>query len=216
MDLAAASPIPAQPSLPDSAQSFPHHWRAEVLTTPPMIAPARQFTYPRQVAGEEDALARGALRLLVHPTPSDDSPSGGAFLATCALGFTDPAVPTGVFACPNPRELCAVAGGYAYVIDTGAPGRSAHIPLQPVAEVLVLVAQRLLLFVGFHAIAAWGTDGMAWQTARLSWEGIRIVGLHTDANGAVLLDGCGWNLATDREVAFSVDLRTGGHIGGGF
>ncbi len=203
-------PRRAQRNRPYEAQSFPHNWRAEILATPPLIAPARQFTYPRQVAGEEDALARGALLVQVHPA------DGGAFLATCALGFTDPAMPTGLFPCPNPRELCAVAGGYAYMIDTAAPDRSTHIPLKPVAEVLTLPAHGLLVFVGFHAIAAWGADGLAWQTARLSWEGIRLTGLHTDATGTAALHGFGWNLPTDREVAFSIDLRTGAHTGGGF
>jgi len=31
-----------------------------------------------------------------------------------------------------------------------------------------------------------------------------------------VLRGVGWNLMTDREIEFSVDLRTGAHIGGGF
>lgn len=196
----------------DEAQSFPHDWRAQVLAQPPLIAPARQFTYPQQVAGEEDALARGALLVLVHPA------AGGDFLATCALGFTSSAMPTGIFACPNPDELCAVAGGYAYVFDTAAPDRSTHIPLKPVAEVLVLAEHRLLVFVGFHAIVAWGREGLAWQTARLSWEGISIVGIgvRADANGTAALHGFGWNLMADKEVAFSVDLRTGAHTGGGF
>jgi hypothetical protein len=193
----------------DDALSFLHNWRAEVLAKPPLIAPARQFTYPRQVAGEEDALARGALQLLVHPAGAECT--GGTFLATCALGFKDPAMPTGVFACPNPSELCAVAGGYAYVLDTAAPERSTHIPLKPVAEVLPLAAQGLLVFVGFHAIVAWGREGLAWQTARLSWEGIRITGAEGNE-----LRGFGWNLMTDKEVEFSVDLRTGAHTGGGF
>ena len=43
------------------------------------------------------------------------------FLATCALGFNDPAVPTGLWSAPNPGELCSVSGGYAYLIDTTAP-----------------------------------------------------------------------------------------------
>jgi hypothetical protein len=188
-----------------SASEFPHEWRAEVLKAPPMIAPARQFTYPRQVAGEEDALARGALLVQVHPL------EGESFLATCALGFSDPAMPTEVWACPNPREMCAVAGGYAYVVDTAAPETSAQIPLKPVVEVLVLVEQRLLVFVGFHAMAAWGRDGLAWQTKRLSWEGIRVTGIDGDA-----LRGFGWNLQTDKEVEFTVDLSTGSHVGGGF
>ena len=85
------------------AKEFPHNWSVEVLRTPPLIAPARQFIYPQQIPGEEDALARGALHLMVRPA------SGGTFLATCALGFTDPAMPTGVFTLPNPQEMCAVA-----------------------------------------------------------------------------------------------------------
>lgn len=185
---------------------FAHKWRAEVLARPPMIAPARQFTYPRHVAGEEEAMARGALLVEVRPE------GGGSFLATCALGFSDPKMPKGVFACPNPREMCAVAGGYAYVIDTAAPERAAQIPLKPVVEVVPLVAQGLLVFVGFHALVAWGADGLAWQTARLSWEGIRLSGVSEGGS----LSGYGWDLKTDREVEFSVDLRTGEHTGGGF
>ena len=187
------------------AQEFSHDWTVEILKTPPLIAPARQFTYPRQIAGEEDALARGALQLMVH------SATGGTFLATCALGFTDPAMPTGVFACPNALEMCAVAGGYAYVIDTAQPQRSTHIGLKPVVEVRSLVAQDLLLFVGFHSMLAWGCSGQAWESARLSWEGVRIISIDGD-----VLHGMGWNLLTDREVAFSVDLLTGQHQGGGF
>ena len=188
-----------------STEAFEHDWKVEVLKSAPLIAPVRQFTYPLQIAGEEDAMARGALQLMVR------SAGGGSFLATCALGFVDPSMPTGVFACPNPEEICAVAGGYAYVIDTTRPERSTHIALKPVAEVRVLIPQQLLLFVGFHSIVAWGQRGQAWETQRLSWEGLRIAKVVDDA-----LHGFGWNLMTDREVAFTVDLRTGQHQGGAF
>jgi hypothetical protein len=190
--------------------SFPHDWRAEILTAPPLIAPARQFTYPHPVPGEEDALARGALQLLIHPQ------TGGGFLATCALGFTDPSMPMGLYSCPNPQELCAVAGGYAYVIDTATPDRSTHIPLRPAVEILSLPDHDLLLFAGFHLIVAWGREGLAWQTARLSWEGLRLAGISAAEDGTARLHGLGWNMHTDKEVEFAVDLRTGAHTGGGF
>jgi len=186
-------------------QEFSRSWSVEVLKTPPLIAPARQFIYPKQIAGEEDALARGALQLIVHPA------NGGTFLATCALGFTDPAMLTGVFTCPNPNEICAVAGGYAYVVDTAQPEHCTHIALKPVVEVQPLVAQGLLLFTGFHSMVAWGRNGIAWESARLSWEGVRITSIDGD-----VLHGIGWNMVTDREVAFSLDLLTGRHQGGGF
>lgn len=185
--------------------AFAQNWIAKVLTRPPMIAPARQFTYPQQIAGEEDALARGALQLLVR------SSTGTTFLATCALGFTDPSMPTGLHACPNPDELCAVAGGYAYIIDTAHPERSTHIAQKPVIEIRPLREHKLLLFTGFHSITAWGEHGLAWESARLSWEGIRITGVEGER-----LHGLGWNMLTDKEVPFTLDLNTGNHEGGGF
>jgi hypothetical protein len=188
-----------------SKEKFAQDWTAEILAKPPLIAPARQFIYPQQIAGEEDALARGALQLLVRPATE------GIFLATCALGFTDPTMPTGVFACPNPRQMCAVAGGYAYVVDTARPDHCMHIAMKPVVEVRPLTLHALLLFVGFHSIMAWGRKGLAWESARLSWEGVRIVDVAGD-----VLHGTGWNLLTDREVVFSLDLLTGLHQGGGF
>jgi hypothetical protein len=187
-----------------SFDAWPPNWRARVLAAPPMIAPARQFTYPLQIAGEEDALARGALQLLVHPA------AGGTFLATCALGFKSPSMPTGIFACPNPRELCAVAGGYAYLIDTAHPERCTHLSLRPVVEVLALSEHRLVVFAGFHNLAAWGATGLAWESARLSWEGIRLGEIEGDA-----LRGFGWNMPTDKDIPFTLDLRTGDHTGGG-
>jgi hypothetical protein len=181
-----------------------HSWQVEILKAPPLIAPARQFTYPMQIAGEEDALARGALQLLVRPA------QGGSFLATCALGFTDPSMPTGVHSCPNVDQICAVAGGYAYVIDSLRPELSTHIALKPVVEVLPVPSSGLLLFVGFHTILAWGESGEVWQTGRLSWEGVRITGVEGET-----LHGTGWNMFTDKDVPFTVDLRTGRQEGGG-
>lgn len=184
---------------------FPHSWHAEVLKAAPLIAPARQFMYPQQIAGEEDALARGALQLLIRPAV------GGAFLATCALGFTDRSMPMEAYSCPNPDELCAVAGGYAYIINTLNPQHSIHIQLKPVVEVQALSTQRLLLFVGFHSIIAWGETGEVWRSQRLSWEGIRVTGTDGDQ-----LHGTGWNMLTDKDVPFTLDLRSGQHQGGGF
>jgi hypothetical protein len=60
-------------------------------------------------------------------------------------------------------------------------------------------------------MVAWGRNGPIWESARLSWEGIRITSIDGD-----VLHGMGWNILTDKEVEFSVDLLTGNHEGGGF
>ena len=111
--------------------AFPHSWRAEILASRPLILPSRHFVYPHNV----EEIERGALELMVHPE-GQDSP----FLATCALGFRDPVVPTGIWSMPNALEICAVSGGYAYVIDTRAPERFTMLPFRPVLLIRPLVA----------------------------------------------------------------------------
>ncbi len=180
-------------------------WQAEILTTTPLIAPARHFVYPMRVPGEEDALERGALQLLVRPA------TGGTFLATCALGFKDKSLPTGLHACPASNDMLAIAGGYAYLVDTTTPETCLHLPLRPVTQVLAAPEENLLLLAGFHTVAAIGTTGLLWQTAKLTWEGLTL-GEIRDGH----LHGQGWNMPTDRELPFTVDLRTGHHTGGGF
>jgi hypothetical protein len=179
--------------------SFPTQWTVTVLEARPLILPRRQYVYPLQV----EEVERGALELMVHPAAEEP------FLATCALGFASQAVPTGVWACPAPPMLCAVAGGYAYLIDTRAPERWQQIGYRPVTEVRPAPAACLLLFASFHSVEAWGIAGRVWQSKRLSWEGLRLGEIN-----AKELHGWGWDMRTDTEVPFVVDLQTGQHTGG--
>ena len=134
--------------------NFPHRWQAEILAVRPLILPRRHFVYPREASGRGGARGAGG----AGAAGGDAQP----FLATCALGFRDPAVPTGLWACPRAEELCAVSGGYAYLIDTSAPERFSMIAFRPVLEVRAVAALGLLLFVGHHGMLAWGAEGLAW------------------------------------------------------
>jgi len=71
--------------------------------------------------------------------------------------------------------------------------------------------QELLIFSGFHSLLAWGREGKAWQTGRLSWDGVRITGIRGET-----IIGTGWEMSTDRELEFEVNLKTGEHRGGGY
>ncbi len=211
---------------------FPRSWEAEVLAARPAILPARHFVYPR----DAEEVERGALEVLVRPTaaherneiefsavppirrkdgewmghgdlsecPAEPARDVRPFLATCALGFRDPVVPNGIWATPHPDWLCAVSGGYAYLIDTAAPERFAMIPLRPVLEVKALADAGLLLFVGHRSVLAWSRDGQAWDSEKLSDEGLTITGIEDG-----LMRGLGWEMRTDKETPFALDLRTG-------
>jgi hypothetical protein len=181
---------------------FGRDWQAEVLSTRPLILPSRNFVYPAQV----EEVERGALEVLIQPAKGVTP-----FLATCALGFAGPGVPTGVWACPDPSWICVAAGGYVYLIDTRDPKQWEQVEYRPVTEIRALPDHHLLIFAGFHSLLAWGREGKSWQTGRLSWDGVRITGIRGHK-----LYGLGWEMQTDQELEFAVDLQTGEHHGGAF
>lgn len=186
-------------ALPKIDLNFDRTWQAEILSARPIILPARQYVYPR----DAEEIERGALEVLIRPAAEGMQP----YLATCALGFRDPAVPTGIWSCPNPDEICAVSGGYAYIIDTGAPQLFTMLPFRPVLDVRSLPERRILLFVGHRSMLAWGSNGLAWESEKLTDEGITITTIE-----AFTLHGLGWSMVTDKETPFALDLRTGERI----
>jgi hypothetical protein len=186
--------VSASPTAPRLDFSFPHNWQAEVLQARPVILPARHYTYPR----EAEEIERGALEVLVSPREA------ASFLATCALGFRDPVAPTGLWSAPHPAWLCAVCGGYAYLIDTTTPEQFTMLAYRPVLDVRAAAAEELLLFVGHQRILAWGREGKAWETENLSDEGVTITAIKSGT-----LRGLGWQMRTDTETPFSIDLATG-------
>lgn len=196
--------------LSPTPDTFPRTWAAERLAAPPLILPSRHFTWPQFVPGEEEALARGAMLLQVRPR------EGGAFLATCSLGFKDPSLPTGVFSTPSPDHLLALAGGYAYLVDTLHPEACLHLPMKPVVDARAVaptpeLPNGLILLAGFHTVLAVDAGGVRWESKRLTWEGLTL----THAEGPTL-HGTGWNMMSNKDVPFTLDLRTGEHEGGGY
>ena len=185
---------------PESILLFPHTWVAEILPARPLILPQRTYIYPQAA----DEVERGALEVLIRPAGDGEQP----FLATCALGFRDPSVSSGLWSAPNSQEICAVSGGYAYLMDTTAPERFTMLPLRPVMQVWPELEAGLLLFAGHHSILAWGSKGLAWQSGKLSDEGVTITGVEDG-----ILRGTGWQLMTDRETEFALDVKTGQKLG---
>lgn len=177
---------------------FAHNWTAEILPARPLILPPRHFTYPAQV----EEVERGALEVMISPH------NGDSFLATFALGFRDPIVPTGIWSMPNPEELCALSGGYAYLVFVHQPQRFVMLSMRPVLAVHAAEQAGLLLFVGHRDILAWNEHGLAWQANAVSSEGITI-----ERVSATTVQGTGWDIRTDREFAFTLELATGHRIG---
>ena len=118
--------------------------------------------------------------------------------------FTIQLPPSGIWAIPNPEWLCAVAGGYAYLIHAIDPAEFKMLEYRPVLQVMPLPDFGLILFVGHHSILAWNDLGEAWQSDRLSSEGISTLRIEGET-----LHGVGWDMMTDKDLPFRIDVING-------
>jgi len=180
--------------------TFPRSYEARILDGPPPIHPLEKL-YHFPVELEEGDRAGTYVRIVPAKGP--------AWSGFFALGFSSEQVISAICACPDPDSVCVVVGGYAYVVNVTDPTEWLQVEQRPVVDLRVVPAPALILFAGFTSITAVGTSGIAWQTERLSWEGIRFTGIEVDK-----LHGFGWDVMSDKEVAFEVDLKTGRHVGG--
>jgi len=179
---------------------FPRNYEIKLLDSCSLANPAEEL---HQFPARLEEGDRSGIYLRVT------SPGLPSWIGFFAKGFDSNQVASGIYSCPDPGSLCVVVGGYAYVVDTGNPQRWLQIEQRPVVQVKPLPDLKLLLFAGFTSISGLGESGRLWTTERLSWEGISI--------GAVkdgVLHGQGWDLMTDKEVPFEVDLITGESKGG--
>jgi hypothetical protein len=78
------------------------------------------------------------------------------------------------------------------------------ISYRPVLKILPAVVAGLLLFAGHHSILAWGSNGQAWDSGKLSDEGLTISGIEDG-----VLHGAGWEMKTDKDMPFALELASG-------
>jgi hypothetical protein len=179
--------------------AFPRNYEVKLLSSYLPHPAEKLYQYPSQLE-ERD---RTGIYLRVSP------PNAPAWTGFFSLGFDSQQVASGIYSCPDPDWLCAVVGGYAYVVDSRNPEDWRRIEQRPAVEVRAVADPRLLLFIGFTSITGMGESGRIWTTPRLSWEGLKI----TEIEGPVLR-GTGWDAIADKEIPFEVDLTTGQSSGG--
>jgi hypothetical protein len=56
---------------------------------------------------------------------------------------------------------------------------------------------------------ALGTSGVVWETKRLTWSEMKILTVTSD-----FIDGETWDIRSEENITFRVDLATGEHTGG--
>lgn len=106
--------------------------------------------------------------IIVRVTPADGKQWIGKFQAGGLGGVT------GCFACPSPTDLCVVADGLAYLVNVTAPSLGASAVKQQIMQVVRVEVLPLFLLVSWTNILAIGESGVAWRTARIALDDLRV------------------------------------------
>jgi hypothetical protein len=115
----------------------------------------------------------------------------------------------GVFATPSPDVLCVVVRGQGYWVPVHEPTAFEVIRATPIKRVLPVHDPRILIFVSYTRLSAYGALGFMWLTEDLSWDGFG----NLDVTGGAIR-GTAWDSPAGHDVPFSVDIATGKAEGG--
>lgn len=179
-------------------QPFPSSFKFEVLSELRAANPRRWFYPGANESGGQDGVN-------IQMVPSE----GQEWIGTFAMGRFGSKSITGVFTAPNADRLCVVAQGQAFIVDANNPNDCESLPIVPVIDVRSSKEHQLLIFASYTELLAVGVNGIAWRTERLSWDGLKLTHVTKEA-----IHGVFWDIQTESEQGFTVDLVTGAHSGG--
>lgn len=180
---------------------------------------AIDLTFPHSYAVEEPPELSGTgddVRPIYIPTPESRTehdgvwvkisrPGGGSWVGVFAFGYTSPPAISRIISLPDPDRVCIVSRGAAYLVEASQPEVWERLPVMPVIDVVVVPAQELVVFANFTRLSAYNRNGLAWQSPRLCWDGLKI-----DAITHSSIECRGYDpTAASGESFFAVDLLTG-------
>jgi hypothetical protein len=180
--------------------AFPHQYEVEPeASLPPAPGKIRQFYYP----GGIERGGGGGLVVKIIPQ------HGLTWIGTFASGYRSPTAVTGVFSCPDGHSLCVVSAGAGYIVRADDPQSWEEVRAHPITDVRAIPEAQLLVFADFTALSAYGSEGLAWTTDDLSWDGLEITEVSPD-----FIRGLAWDAPQGQQVEFCIDVGTGCHEGG--
>jgi hypothetical protein len=81
---------------------------------------------------------------------------------------------SGIYATPAPGQVCVVARGEAYFIDTADPARWWVLEDAPVVAVRSAPSDGVLVLATPWKVVGVGADGVRWGTSRIAIDGIEL------------------------------------------
>jgi len=115
---------------------------------------------------------------------------------------------TGVYACPNPDQVCAVVDGSGYLVDTRTPSNYQVLPMQPVRVLKRVNETGSVLCSGFVDLLLIDENGLPWVSDRLCLDDLHVRNIDRSTIN------CTGRQMEEDEAWFSVWLETGQLVSG--
>lgn len=179
-------------------RTFPHDYECERLTETPRTERAHYYFPGASTKGGRDGI-------LIEVRPVQ----GPVWLGTFAFGQVTPKGFSGIFTTPNPERLCVVSCGEGYLVSAKTPKEWETIGSMPIIDVRPVLAQGIIVFANYTELVAYGSSGLKWRTKRLTWDSLKITEVTDD-----FIKGEFWDIRSEANANFVVDLATGNHKGG--
>jgi hypothetical protein len=172
-------------------------------------------SYEVEEAGEVPGSGKFSIPQLFFPPPKGrpehdglwlkiKGASGKTWIGVFAFGYSSPPAFSRVVGSPDQDRVCVIARGAAYLVNADEPEAWEQIRLIPVLNVRAIPGEKLLILSDFTRLAAYGSNGLVWQSPRVCWDGLKIATVTSDT-----IEGSGYDPRTTNELRFLVDLKTG-------
>jgi hypothetical protein len=176
---------------------------------------ALPHSYSVTEPGELPGTGTPSLPVLYFPKPQNRSEHDGLWLrikgkdgkpwiGVFAYLYNAPPAWSRVIGSLDPDRVCVIARGAGYIVDSNNPNRWENIAVNPVLDCRILMEHQLIIFAGFTHLAAYNSNGMAWQSPRVCWDELKILRITEN-----IIEGTGYDPTSIGESRFVVDIKTG-------
>jgi hypothetical protein len=115
-----------------------------------------------------------------------------------------PGTPSRILFTPNPNAICVICSGDAVVTDVMRPDQYTLLDFEPVTDAVAVKERGMIVFAGFTKLMAFDGSNVMWETSRVAWDELKITSIDTSS-----IFGEYWDVATEKQARFRVDLDTG-------
>lgn len=126
-----------------------------------------------------------------------------------AFGMNGNLVTKAIVPLPSSDRVLVVSNGDGFIVRESLPGKFEKVRAVPIRSIHVIESHKLVVLADDTSLSAYGAEGLVWATDRIGWHELRVERIRESEIECKTFD-----IRSDEDVSFTVDLETGARHGG--